>query len=210
MKRSEINSIIKRFESQIQTYKYNSKLTSKKNEINCIRCDSAKWYVNDFNFGNYNNIGMTFVDISDNSDDLTYNQHKVQRILFIEPGQTIPVHYHKNKTEHIYNIGNNKIYLRLCNADQNKNFEQSDVYIQYNGNKYSITAASLFTFWPGDELIIPPYCFHGFITSKENNPGVVGEISSELSNDINFFDELEWMPNIEEDAEPYRPLITDI
>ena len=30
MKRSEINSIIKRFESQIQTYKYNSKLTSKK------------------------------------------------------------------------------------------------------------------------------------------------------------------------------------
>ena len=222
MKRSEINTVIKKFEALLAQHNFElppfCKFTpeewqSKSREYDEIRDNMLGWDVTDYGEGHYDKLGLALITLRNGNfhkKDL-YPKVFAEKIMMIEEGQVSPMHFHWNKMEDIINRGGGNIVFKLYNADKNEQLSDTDVTVFQDGRNYKVKAGREIILHPGESLTLYPYYYHEFTIQKGSGTTLVGEVS--MTNDDNtdnrFLKPLGRFPVIEEDEPPYRLLCTE-
>ena len=190
MKRSEINAIIKDFESKLREFKFAlppflsftpEEWAEKGHEYDEIRDNALGWDVTDYGEGRFDTLGLSLITIRNgNVHNSKYTKTYAEKIMMLREGQVSPNHFHWNKMEDIINRGGGRIIFKLWNATPDEELADTDVEICRDGRRYMVPAGS-------------------------------GEVSmcNDDNSDNRFYQPLGRFPTIEEDEPPYRLLCNE-
>lgn len=221
MKRSEINSIIRRMENMIAAYKFAlppffswtpDEWADKGHEYDEIRDNMLGWDVTDYGMGDYAQLGIALATIRNGNQQLKqYTKTYAEKLIMIEEGQLSPMHFHWQKMEDIINRGGGNLVFHLFNAAPDESQADTDVEINQDGRKYWVKAGAEVVLKPGESLTLYPYYYHDFVVQPGTGPVLIGEVSmcNDDNTDNRFLDQLGRFPKIEEDEAPYRLLCTE-
>ncbi len=221
MKRSEINTVIKKFETLLNEYRFAlppylnftpADWESKGHEYDEIRDNALGWDVTDYGEGHFDTLGLALITIRNgNVHNPKYKKIYAEKIMMCDSGQVSPMHYHKSKMEDIINRGGNDVIFTFYNVNPaTGEYQDSDVLICQDGRQYALPAGSKVTLHRGESMTLYPYLAHEFII-PEGGPALIGEVSmTNDDNTDNFFKEpLGRYPAIEEDEKAYRLLCNE-
>lgn len=221
MKRSEINTVIKKFEGLLDEYKFAlppylhftpKDWIEKGHEYDEIRDNALGWDVTDYGEGHFNTLGLALITIRNgNFHNPKYDKPYAEKIIMCDSGQVSPMHYHKNKMEDIINRGGNDIIFTFYNTNpETGEYLDTDVLICQDGRQYALSAGSRVTLHRGESITLYPYLAHEFMI-PEGGPSLIGEVSmTNDDNTDNFYKEpLGRYPTIEEDEPAYRLLCNE-
>ena len=223
MKRSEINTVIKKFEALIKKYSFAlppylsftaKEWESKGHAYDEIRENMLGWDVTDYGMGNFDALGLALITLRNgNVKNPKYRKTYAEKIMMLDEGQVSPMHFHWTKMEDIINRGGNDVLFRLYNADRNTEvLTDTDVEIARDGCRYTVPAGSEVVLKPGESLTLEPYCYHEFCVPRNGKgPALIGEVSmcNDDNTDNRFLEPLGRFPSIEEDEPPYRLLCNE-
>lgn len=223
MKRSEINAIIKRFESLLSEYRFAlppylsftaDEWKEKGHEYDEIRDNMLGWDVTDYGLGKFEEVGLTLITLRNgNAKDPKYIKTYAEKIMMLDEGQVCPMHFHWSKMEDIINRGGNDVLFHLYNADKETGeLAGTDVTIYRDGRCYTVPAGSDVILKPGESLTLVPYCYHEFSVPKNGHgSALIGEVSmcNDDNEDNRFLEEMGRFPAIEEDEPVYRLLCNE-
>lgn len=221
MKRSEINAIIKEFETMLKDYKFAlppflsftpEEWAEKGHEYDEIRDNALGWDVTDYGMGDYDNLGLALITIRNgNVHNDKYTKTYAEKIMMIREGQISPNHFHWNKMEDIINRGGGDVVFKLWNATKDEDLDTTDVEICRDGRRYKVPAGSEIVLKPGESLSLYPYYYHEFTVRPGSGTALVGEVSmcNDDNTDNRFYKPLGRFPTIEEDEPPYRLLCNE-
>lgn len=223
MKRSEINTVIRKFEALMEKHCFAlppflsftpEEWKEKGHEYDEIRDNMLGWDVTDYGLGNFDTLGLALITLRNgNVKNPKYTKTYAEKIMMCDEGQVSPMHFHWTKMEDIINRGGNDIIYRLYNADrETEQLADTDVEIFQDGRRYMVPAGQEIVLHPGESLTLYPYYYHEFVIPKNGKgPALIGEVS--MCNDDNmdnrFLNFLGRFPSIEEDEAPYRLLCTE-
>lgn len=223
MKRSEINTIVQKFEALLEKYRFAlppylffppEDWAKKGHDYDEIRDNMLGWDVTDYGMGHFDELGLALITLRNgNVNNPKYNKVYAEKIMMLDEGQLSPMHFHWNKMEDIINRGGNDVVFKLYNADQEtEKPANTDVRIFQDGRHYTVTAGSEIILHPGESLTLCPYCYHEFrVPRNGNGPALIGEVSmcNDDNTDNRFLNPLGRFPAIEEDEPPYRLLCNE-
>lgn len=222
MKRSEINSIIRRFERMLEEYRFAippyltftpEEWQTKGHEYDEIRDNMLGWDVTDYGMGDYAHLGLALITLRNGNVHLPekYTKSYAEKIIMCDEGQISPMHFHWNKMEDIINRGGGNIEFTLYNATEDGALADTDVDIFQDGRRYTVPAGSKITLHPGESLTLYPYYYHEFIIPEGGGSVLIGEVSkcNDDNTDNRFLKPLGRFPTIEEDEPPYRLLCNE-
>ena len=222
MKRSEINSIIRRFERMLEEYRFAippylkftpEEWQTKGHEYDEIRDNMLGWDVTDYGMGDYAHLGLALITLRNGNVQLPekYTKSYAEKIIMCDEGQISPMHFHWNKMEDIINRGGGNIEFTLYNAAEDGTLADTDVDVFQDGRRYTVPAGSKITLRPGESLTLYPYYYHEFIIPEGGGSVLIGEVSkcNDDNTDNRFLKPLGRFPTIEEDEPPYRLLCNE-
>ena len=223
MKRSEINAVIRDFETMLKEYRFAlppflnwtpEEWSHKGHEYDEIRDNALGWDITDYGEGNFAAKGLSLITIRNgNTANPKYTKTYAEKIMMLYPGQLSPNHFHWHKMEDIINRGGGKLIFRLWNAnraDEGKLLD-TDVLIHSDGREYTVPAGSEIVLSPGESLSLYPFCYHEFFVPADGEKVLIGEVSmcNDDNTDNRFYEPLGRFPTIEEDEPPYRLLCSE-
>ena len=223
MKRSEINSVIRRFEALLEKYSFAlppylafsaEDWENKGHEWDEIRDNMLGWDVTDYGMGDYDALGLALITLRNgNVKDPKYIKTYAEKIMMLDEGQVSPMHFHWSKMEDIINRGGNDVLFKLYNADRETGeLADTNVVILQDGRRYTMPAGCEVVLKPGESLTLEPYCYHEFsIPQNGKGPALIGEVSmcNDDNTDNRFLEPLGRFPAIEEDEPAYRLLCNE-
>jgi len=221
MKRSEINSIIKKMEALLSKYSFllpdfchwsPDDWKNKGAEYDEIRDNMLGWDVTDYGLGNFAELGLTLITVRNgNVHNSAYPKPYAEKIMMILEGQVSPMHFHWKKMEDIINRGGGNLVFQLYNATKDEQLDNTDVEINKDGRKYIVKAGEEIILKPGDSMSLFPYYYHEFHIQPGSGDVLVGEVSmcNDDNTDNRFLKPLGRFPKIIEDEPPYRLLCTE-
>lgn len=221
MKRSEINAVIKDFETLLAENSFAlppflsftpAEWQEKGHEYDEVRDNALGWDVTDYGEGDFDHKGLALITIRNgNVKDDRYTKTYAEKIMMVRPGQVSPNHFHWNKMEDIINRGGGNLIFRLWNATEDEQLADTDVEINQDGRRYTVPAGSEIVLKPGESLSLYPYYYHEFRVEDDSQPVLVGEVSmcNDDESDNRFYEPLGRFPTIEEDEPAYRLLCTE-
>lgn len=223
MKRSDINSVIRKFEALMQKHCFAlppflsftpEQWQTKGHEFDEIRDNMLGWDVTDYGMDNFDEMGLALITLRNgNVHNPKYTKTYAEKIMMCDEGQISPMHFHWNKMEDIINRGGNDIIFTLYNANRKTEIlDCTDVEIFQDGRRYLAPAGTEVVLHPGESLTLYPYYYHEFIIPKNGKgPALIGEVSmcNDDSTDNRFLNFLGRFPVIEEDEPAYRLLCTE-
>lgn len=222
MKRSEINSIILRFEKLLAEHCFElpdflkftpQEWAEKGHEYDEIRDNMLGWDVTDYGMGDYKHLGLALITLRNgNVHNDKYTKTYAEKIIMCDPGQVSPMHFHWNKMEDIINRGGGDIRFTLYNATQDGQLDQeNDVLICQDGRRYMVKPGQPIILKPGQSLSLYPYYYHEFAIPEDSTSVLIGEVSmcNDDNTDNRFLKPLGRFPAIEEDEPAYRLLCTE-
>ncbi len=222
MKRSEINAEIRYAESLAKKYQFNlppfaswtpEEWAHKGHEYDEIRDNALGWDVTDFGIGQFQKYGLTLFTIRNGNQKLAEKYPKVycEKIFIIKPGQILPFHYHKFKTEDIICRNGGKLLAHLYNVGKDGKLADTDVTVKRDGRSYTVKAGEDIIYGPGESVTLMQYTYHEVMVVPGTDAVLVGEVSR-CNDDVtdNFFLEMPGrFPKIEEDEKPYHLLCNE-
>lgn len=222
MKRSEVNKIIKRFESLMAEHCFElppylsftpEDWESKGHEYDEIRDNMLGWDVTDYGMGDYAHLGLALITLRNgNVHNPKYTKSYAEKIIMCDPGQVSPMHFHWDKMEDIINRGGGDIVFSLYNATKDEELDmENDVEICSDGRRYMVSPGEKVVLKPGQSLSLYPYYYHEFIIPEDSQSVLIGEVSmcNDDNTDNRFLKPLGRFPTIEEDEAPYRLLCNE-
>lgn len=223
MKRSEINTVIRKFEALLAEYRFAlppylsftpEEWQEKGHEYDEIRDNMLGWDATDYGLGRFDELGLSLITIRNgNVKNTKYKKTYAEKIMMCDEGQVSPMHFHWNKMEGIINRGGNDIIFTLYNADRGtEGLMDTDVEVFRDGCCYTVAAGSEIVLHPGESLMLYPYCYHEFVVPKNGKgPVLIGEVSmyNDDNTDNRFLNFLGRFPTIEEDEPAYRLLCNE-
>jgi D-lyxose ketol-isomerase len=221
MKRSEINTIIRRFEKLLKEHKFElppflsftpEEWENKGHEYDEIRDNMLGWDVTDYGMGDYKHLGLALITLRNgNVHNTRYTKSYAEKIMMCDPGQVSPMHFHWNKMEDIINRGGGIIEFTLYNATENGQLADTDVEVFQDGYRYTVPAGQKIILHPGESLTLYPYCYHEFVIPEDSSTVLIGEVSmcNDDNTDNRFLKPLGRFPSIVEDEPPYRLLCNE-
>jgi len=222
MKRSEINSIIieaidfiKRQKFYLPKFAYWSieEWKMKGKEIQEILDVQLGWDITDYGSGDFYKMGLTHFTIRNGKTFYVEKGGKdyCEKIMIIQEGQQLPMHFHYNKMEDIINRGGGTLMVQVYNSTDKNEFSSSEVIVSIDGELRKLAPGVIIELSPGESITIPPKLFHKFWVKEKNGKILIGEVSR-VNDDIgdNFYIErIGRFPEIEEDTEPKYLLCSD-
>lgn len=221
MKRSEINAIIKDFESKLREFKFAlppflsftpEEWAEKGHEYDEIRDNALGWDITDYGMGDFDKLGLSLITIRNgNTHNPKYTKTYAEKIMYLRPGQVSPNHFHWNKMEDIINRGGGSVLIRVYRSAPDETFDAAQVQIYKDGRACFVPAGTQVRLNPGESISIYPYLYHDFEVVPGTGPVLLGEVSmcNDDENDNRFYEPLGRFPEIEEDEAPYRLLCTE-
>lgn len=221
MRRSEINEVLKKFESMLVEYRFAlpaylsftpEEWADKGHEYDEIRDNMLGWDVTDYGEGNYDELGLALITLRNgNTNNPKYTKSYAEKIMLVQEGQLSPMHFHWNKMEDIINRGGGNLLFHLYNANKEEELADTDVEIFKDGRCYTVPAGQPVILKPGESLTLYPYYYHDFSIEPGTGDALVGEVSmcNDDNTDNRFLQPLGRFPEIEEDEAPYRLLCNE-
>lgn len=221
MKRSKINTVLKRMEKLIEEHRFAlppflfwtpKEWADKGHEYDEIRDNMLGWDVTDYGMGKYEELGIALITVRNgNANNDKYTKTYAEKLIMIEEGQVSPMHFHWKKMEDIINRGGGNLIFRLYNATKDGKLDTSDVEINQDGHKYMVAAGADIVLKPGDSLTLYPYYYHEFVVQPGTGTVLLGEVSmcNDDNTDNRFLEPLGRFPTIEEDEPAYRLLCNE-
>ncbi len=222
MKRSEINKImrnaIKFFEEQkfympkfaywtIEDWK------SKGEEIHEIIANHLGWDITDYGRGDFSNIGLLHFTIRNGNIKDLFKGGKpyCEKIMILEEGQALPMHYHYSKIEDIINRGGGVLMIQLYNSTEDSQLAKTDVSVSVDGVSKTFEAGTIVELTPGESITLQNKIYHNFKAKEGHGKILIGEVSSvnDDYSDNKFFETTKRFGKIEEDEDPLYLLYED-
>lgn len=221
MKRSEINAVIGRMEKLIAEFRFAlppflsftaDDWAGVGHDHDEIRDNMLGWDVTDYGMGRYAELGLALITLRNgNVRNPKYTKTYAEKLLMVEEGQIVPMHFHWRKMEDIINRGGGNVIFRLHNATRDGDLAGTDVEINRDGRRATVKPGEPIVVRPGESLTFYPYCYHEFTAEPGTGPVLIGEVSmcNDDRNDNRFLENYPRFPKIEEDEAPYRLLCTE-
>ncbi|MFX0071441.1 MAG: D-lyxose/D-mannose family sugar isomerase [Candidatus Hermodarchaeota archaeon] len=222
MKRSAINKIMKNavkfFEEQkfympkfaywtIENWK------TKGEEIREIIDNQLGWDITDYGSRDFLKTGLLHFTIRNgNTKDIPRGgKSYCEKIMILEDGQSVPMHFHYSKMEDIINRGGGILTIQLYNSTDDSKLANTPVTVSIDGVKTKFDAGSKVELTPGESISLPSKMYHSFKAKKGLGKVLIGEVSSVNDDygDNNFLHEIERFSKIEEDEKPLYLLYDD-
>ncbi len=219
MKRSEINVYIKEAEEffkekcfYLPPWAHWSKEQWEKNREQCtgIFTNDLGWDLTDFGSGAYRETGLLLFTLRNGKPGINGKTY-AEKIMLVKESQVTPFHFHWQKMEDIINRGGGNLAIDLYKADEDEGFSRDSFNVLIDGRAIHVEPGQTVTLTPGESICLEPYVYHRFYGQKGTPSVLVGEVSmvNDDKNDNRFKTAPGRFPVIEEDAPPYRLLITD-
>ena len=204
MKRSEINTALKKMEDMVNRLNYYlppfcqftpEEWKTKGHEYDEIRDNMLGWDITDFGQGNFQKTGFSLVTIRNGNQ-------KMQ-----DEGQYAMNHFHWYKMEDIINRGGGNILIRVYNSLPDESVDKNgDVTVHTDGLTRVVPAGTQIRLTPGESLTITQGMYHDFEVEPGTGAVLIGEVSqcNDDTTDNRFNPPAGRFPQIEEDEPPYR------
>jgi D-lyxose ketol-isomerase len=221
MKRSEINDIIREADAFLKEYRFRlppfaywtpDEWRTKGEEAREIVAHGLGWDITDFGGGDFDKLGLFLFTVRNGAvENLKKGEGKVyaEKIMMVREGQVTPMHYHWLKTEDIINRGGGKLAIRLYNATEDGDLDDTPVVAWMDGVRHTVEAGEIVRLEPGESITLTPGMYHEFW--GEGGKVLVGEVSSvnDDNTDNRFYEPVGRFPDIEEDEPPLYLLVGD-
>lgn len=224
MKRSEINQAILKAMDRLAEYKITLPMfaywtmedwKNNKEEIGRIKERMLGWDVSDFGTDDFEHCGgVLFTVRNGDKNDKEYKAPYAEKyiLLYDETEQSLPFHYHIDKTEDIINRGGGVMVLEMFNkAEDGGADKEKPVVVYEDGVKHTYKPGEKIYVTPGNSITIEPYVYHRFYAQKGKGYLIVGEVSkvNDDCNDNIFLNPMERFIPIEEDVDIIHPLVNE-
>ncbi len=222
MKRSEINEALKAMERKIDECCFKlppfcrftpAKWKSAGREYEEVKDNMLGWDVTDFGSGNFKKIGFSALTIRNGNVRMPekYSKTYAEKLLYMHPGQKLPMHFHWKKMEDIINRGGGNVLIRVYKAAEDESLSGEDVRVSSDGRNYMVPAGTQIKLTPGESISLYPYTYHDFTVEKDTGDVLLGEVSmcNDDENDNRFLEARGRFAEIEEDEAPYRLLCNE-
>jgi D-lyxose ketol-isomerase len=188
MKRSDINSA---YSEALQVFA----------KAGWILPPQPRWDVTDCGSGDFNRCGIVLINLADEPE-------YAEKLIYMRPGQTIPLHTHgKKKEDIICRCG--ALVMELWNGRPGE-ASAAEFLVNVNGTPRRITSGVPFTIRAGERATLVPGVFHRFWPVEAGT--VIGEVST-ANDDVNdniFHDPgVARFPGVEEDEPALVRLVSD-
>ena len=213
MKRSEINAImcsadefIRQHGFYLPPFAYWSPAdwASKGEEVREIVECRLGWDITDFGQGDFKRFGLFLFTIRnggpENLRTKTGKQY-AEKVLIMEVGQMIPMHFHWSKMEDIINRGGGRLMIQLYNATPDEVLDKArPVQLSVDGVRRSFEPGEVLEMKPGESVSLPQRCYHRFWA--DGGRVLVGEVSlvNDDYTDNCFLEPVGRFPTVEEDV----------
>ena len=222
MKRSEINTALKKMEDMVNRLNYYlppfcqftpEEWKTKGHEYDEIRDNMLGWDITDFGQGNFQKTGFSLVTIRNGNQKMqdVYKKPYAEKLLYLDEGQYAMNHFHWYKMEDIINRGGGTLLLKVYNDDGNGGYADTDVLVNSDGRSYYVPAGTEVEIKPGESITLWPHQYHSFAVVPGSGDILIGEVSmcNDDTTDNRFHDAVGRFPAIEEDEPPYRLLCNE-
>lgn len=171
------------------------------------------WDITDYGADDYHNLGgVLFTIRNGNFTHPESGTPYAEKIIVLEPGQRLPLHFHWGKTEDIINRGGGILSIELYNAKADESVDtESDVRFFCDGVERTVKAGEIFDIMPGASITLTPFLYHRFWANKDGGVLICGEVSSvnDDFNDNNFAEPVKRFSAIVEDEAPIHLLCNE-
>lgn len=223
MKRSEINTALKRMEAMIRELHYYlppfchftpEDWQKKGHEYDEIRENMLGWDITDYGLGDFSKVGFSLITLRNGNQKMPekYQKPYAEKLLYLEEGQYAPNHFHWYKMEDIINRGGGNLLIRVFNSLADEEIDrQSNVTVHIDGMEKSVPAGTQVRLEPGMSLTITQKMYHDFEVEPGTGAVLIGEVSqcNDDNTDNRFNPPVGRFPSIEEDEPPYRLLCNE-
>lgn len=219
MRRREINNLIKDAEQFFE--KMNFKLPPwaywKLSDWKNINLDNTEivsnglgWDITDFGTNDFKKCGLLLFTIR-NGNFTADEKPYAEKIMICEEGQVTPCHFHWQKIEDIINRGGGNLIIKLNNSTSDEGLSNDDVSIMVDGIRKTVKAGDTITLTPGESICLERNVYHSFWGEPGKGKVMVGEVSmvNDDNSDNRFYETMPRFPELVEDEEPYRLLVSD-
>jgi D-lyxose ketol-isomerase len=222
MKRSEINSIMRRADEFIRQQNFRlppfaywtpEEWKHKGPEVREIVQNKLGWDITDFGQGDFPHFGLFLFTIRNGSPEnwkTMKGKLYAEKIMLAEQGQVTPFHFHWAKMEDIINRGGGQLLIKLYNSTPDEDLDdKSEVTVSIDSTQHKLPAGSIVKLSPGESITLPQYCYHQFWA--DGGRTLIGEVSmvNDDDQDNRFHQPLPRFPPIEEDEPPLYLLVND-
>ena len=178
-----------------------------------IALNGLGWDISDFGSEDFDRIGAVIFTLRNgNYANPKEGTPYAEKLIVLKPGQQIPLHLHREKTEDIINRGGGVFMVELFNAAKNDTVEkESAVRVYCDGIERTVKAGGIIQLMPGESITLIPRVFHRFWAKESEGALICGEVSS-VNDDRtdNFFAEkTKRFADIEEDQKPLHLLCNE-
>lgn len=224
MKRSEINAAIIKAKNRLEEYKITLPMFAywsvddwKENwdATGRIRERMLGWDVSDFGSDDFATMGAVLFTVrnGDKNDAENKAPYAEKYILLDDTTeQTLPFHYHIDKTEDIINRGGGVMVVEMYNkAEDGKEDREKDVVVYEDGVQHTYKPGEPIYVTPGNSITIEPYVYHRFYAQKGKGYLICGEVSKvndDNCDNIFLYPQSRFIP-VEEDEAIIHPLVNE-
>lgn len=219
MKRSRINHLIRDAEAFFATRGFHlppwAHWTpadwSQRGDPGCeVVRNALGWDLTDFGSGEFERTGLLLFTLRNGQPGVDRKPY-AEKIMIVGEGQRTPLHFHWQKMEDIINRGGGNLELELRLSASDESPMDGIVEVMVDGLPRFIPPGERVVLEPGESICLPPGLYHAFQGQSGGGPVLVGEVSmvNDDHHDNRFYPPVGRFPDIEEDEEPYRLLVTD-
>lgn len=168
------------------------------------------WDLTDFGRGEYEQFGLLLFTVRNGRFERPREKPYAEKLMIVGDRQETPWHFHWHKTEDIINRGGGTLVIEVQLADRATEQPTADPFeVSLDGLARGVTAGQRVALAPGESITLVPWVYHRFWA--EGGRCLVGEVSSvnDDANDNRFLEAIGRFPTVEEDAPPYRYLVSD-
>lgn len=219
MKRSQVNAIVQETEQFFASYGFKlppwahwsvQDWERQTADITGIIDRGLGWDITDFGLGTFDTKGLVLFTIRNGRLEKGSKPY-AEKLMMVREEQETPFHYHWSKIEDIINRGGGTLLLELHWEDDDRVLSDRDVEVSIDGIQRRFAAGEQVALAPGESITLPTGLYHRFWAKRGGGPVLTGEVSmvNDDSGDNKFLDPIGRFPEIDEDAEPYRLLVSD-
>lgn len=171
------------------------------------------WDVTDFGNGMFDSLGAVLFTLRNGVVSRPeIGTPYAEKLIVLKPGQRLPIHMHKTKSEDIISRAGEGFLIKLWNAKEDDTPDQtSRVEVYCDGIKKTVEPGEIVRIENGNSITLPPRLFHSFWAPADGAPAVIGEVSSvnDDNTDNYFAEKVNRFATIEEDEELLYPLCNE-
>ena len=223
MKRSEINAAIRLAEATLAAHRFHlppfaawppEQWRQTSPEFERLHANGLGWDISDFGAGDFRNYGAVLFTLRNgNHREPEKGTPYAEKVIILQPGQRLPLHYHESKTEDIINRGGGILMMELYNSLADGSVDRdSAVDVYCDSVPRTVPAGEPFDLGPGASITLTPRLYHRFWASAEAGVLVCGEVSTvnDDNTDNIFAEPVARFAQIEEDEPPLRVLCNEL